>query len=397
MIKEKISSLTRNPNSLVALLLIFFVGDAMVKSCYYAHCDFHNFSAITRGLFFALSLFVSLFYLTDFRKKTLLFISILALFFFLGQYAFSPKGFEDHLLDNLIYFSRYLFIFSILLFYNGLRTIPLRKKALNTFEWIIIINTAALFVGFLFDMKMLKTYQGTRFGFSGFFLVPSISTFFYAISLSYLAFKIKEAPKYKLLFIAVLLASFLVGTKALLLFAALTLAHLFFLYKIYLHKIFYGFLAAAILLFFIFKNKLISVLEKTFSVLVSVYEESGFITMATSYRNINLQSDLIEMVDANWGIINYLIGGTNFTRYRVEFDFIDVFLFFGIVGGVLYLIYYFKHIIKFFKLTRFGKIQVGFILCIGFLSGSFFNNAPIALYLCVLLFTIFKSDINEVH
>ncbi|MDB4121925.1 hypothetical protein N9559_02170, partial [Flavobacteriaceae bacterium] len=59
MIKQKLISFTKSPKSLVALLLIFFAGDVLVKLCVYAHFDFHNFSAITRGLFFLLSVLIS--------------------------------------------------------------------------------------------------------------------------------------------------------------------------------------------------------------------------------------------------------------------------------------------------------------------------------------------------
>ena len=385
MIKQKLISFTKSPKSLVALLLIFFAGDVLVKLCVYAHFDFHNFSAITRGLFFLLSILISFVSLTKFRKRMLLFLSVLTLLFFVGQYTFLPIGLEEHLFKNFIFHSRYLFIFSILLFYDGLDAIPINKSVLKTFEWIIVVNTLAIFGGFILDIDMLSSYQGSRFGFNGFFIVPSIATFFYAISLSYLAFNLKKNNQYKLFFMAVLVACLLVGTKALLLFVAATLAHLFLIHKMYLSKKFYILLAASGALLFLFREPLQAFFKKTFAVLLNVYQESGFITMVTSYRNINLKTDLVNMADAHWGFVNYLVGGTNFTKYRVEFDFIDVLLFFGIAGGGLYLIYYFRYIIRFSELTRFGKIQIGFLLGIGFLSGTFFNNAPVALYTIVLV------------
>ena len=393
MIKQKLISFTKSPKSLVALLLIFFAGDVLVKLCVYAHFDFHNFSAITRGLFFLLSILISFVSLTKFRKRMLLFLSILTLLFFVGQYTFLPIGLEEHLFKNFIFHSRYLFIFSILLFYDGLDAIPINKSVLKTFEWIIVVNTLAIFGGFILDIDMLSSYQGDRFGFNGFFIVPSIATFFYAISLSYLAFNLKKNNQYKLFFMAVLVACLLVGTKALLLFVAATLAHLFLIHKMYLRKKFYILLAASGALLILFREPLQAFFKKTFAVLLNVYQESGFITMVTSYRNINLKTDLVNMADAHWGFVNYLAGGTNFTKYRVEFDFIDVLLFFGIAGGGLYLVYYFRHIIRFSELTRFGKIQIGFLLSIGFLSGTFFNNAPVALY--TIVFVTFFSIKNK--
>lgn len=392
MIKQKLIGFTKSSKSLAALLLIFFAADVLVKLCVYAHLDFHNFGALIRGLFFLLSLVISFLSPSRFRKNILLFIAALTLFFFVGQYTFTPNGFEDHLFKNFIFHSRYLFIFSILLFYDGLQNLPINKRVKKTFEWIIVINTTAIFGGFLLDIDMLSSYQGDRFGFDGFFIVPSIATFFYAISLSYLAFNFKKNNLYKLFFAAVLIACLLVGTKALLLFAAATVVHLFLRHKVYLHKKFYMLLAASVALLVLFREPLQVFLKKTFAVLLNVYQESGFITMITSYRNINLQTDFFDMAEAHWGFINYLVGGTNFTKYRVEFDFIDVLLFFGIVGGGLYLVSYFRYIIRFSELRRFGKIQIGFLLGIGFLSGTFFNNAPVAIYILVLVAVLSVKD-----
>ena len=392
MIKQKLIGFTKSSKSLAALLLIFFAADVLVKLCVYAHLDFHNFGALIRGLFFLLSLVISFLSPSRFRKNILLFIAALTLFFFVGQYTFTPSGFEDHLFKNFIFHSRYLFIFSILLFYDGLQNLPINKRVKKNFEWIIVINTSAIFGGFLLDIDMLSSYQGDRFGFDGFFIVPSIATFFYAISLSYLAFNFKKNNLYKLFFAAVLIACLLVGTKALLLFAAATVVHLFLRHRVYLHKKFYMLLAASVALLVLFREPLQVFLKKTFAVLLNVYQESGFITMITSYRNINLQTDFFDMVETHWGFINYLVGGTNFTKYRVEFDFIDVLLFFGIVGGGLYLVSYFRYIIRFSELKRFGKIQIGFLLGIGFLSGTFFNNAPVAIYILVLVAVLSVKD-----
>lgn len=385
MIKQKLINFTREPISLIVLLIFLFAGDVLVKLCVYAHLEFHNYSAITRGLFFLVSILMAFINPTPFRKKTLLFLGILTLLFFIGQYTFVPYGFEDHLFKNFIFLSRYLFVFSILLFYNGTYNIPINKSVLNVFEAIIIVNTVAIFIGFLFDIDMLSSYQGNRFGFDGFFMVPSIATFFYAISLSYLAFNFTKNNTYKLFFTLVLIACLLVGTKALLLFVVATLIHLLVSQRVYLNKKFYLLVVCSGALLILIREPVEAFFRKTFAVLLNVYHESGFITMVTSYRNINLQTDLFDMAKTHWGFINYLIGGTNFTIYRVEFDFIDVLLFYGIAGGGLYLVYYFSHVIRFTELSGFGKIQMGFLLGIGFLSGTFFNNAPVAIYILIIV------------
>ena len=110
MIKQKLINFTREPISLIVLLIFLFAGDVLVKLCVYAHLEFHNYSAITRGLFFLVSILMAFINPTPFRKKTLLFLGILTLLFFIGQYTFVPYGFEDHLFKNFIFFSSVFFI-----------------------------------------------------------------------------------------------------------------------------------------------------------------------------------------------------------------------------------------------------------------------------------------------
>ena len=70
MIKQKLIDFTREPISLIVLLIFLFAGDVLVKLCVYAHLEFHNYSAITRGLFFLVSILMAFINPTPFRKKT---------------------------------------------------------------------------------------------------------------------------------------------------------------------------------------------------------------------------------------------------------------------------------------------------------------------------------------
>ncbi len=396
MNKGSIIAFFRTSNFLVVLLIVLFLSDLLTKVCFYGRCDFYNYSAVSRGLFFFLSLIITFTSITKFRKRVLLFLIILCLFFILGQFFFKPIGVQEGFFQNFIFLSRYLFIFSIVIFYDGLPKMPVNNNVLITFEWIIIINSVAILLGFLFDFEMFRTYRGGRFGYNGFLFVASIATFFYAIALSYLAFRIKQnRKKYIPFFVFILFISTLVGTKALLLFVVLTIGHVFLFYKLYLNRLFYLGISLIGIIGVVFYEKIIGVLKNNFEVLVNVYQEYGLITMLTSFRNINIKTDLIEMTEKHWGIFNYFIGGTDFTKYRVEFDFIDVFLFFGVIGGLLYLIFYFRHIVVFNMLNGFGKVQIALLLIIALMSGTFFNNPPVAIFVCLLLYIMNKKNYEK--
>jgi hypothetical protein len=114
--------------------------------------------------------------------------------------------------------------------------------------------------------------------------------------------------------------------------------------------------------------------------------------MLTSMRDMNFKEDFIPLVTEKWNWLNFLFGGTDFEIYRVEFEIFDVFLFFGFVGSALYLWNYFDKIIIFKKLDTFEKLQLFFLLFVALLSGNFFNNAPVSLYLLLVLSFFYSKN-----
>ena len=168
----------------------------------------------------------------------------------------------------------------------------------------------------------------------------------------------------------------------------LTLAHLFIVKKIYKLKLFYLFASITTVVIVSNINFFINFLKTKYETLYRVYEKHDLITMLTSYRNLRLKENFIPVITDNWSFTNYLFGGTDFVKYRVEFELFDVFLFWGIIGCLIYFYFYFSKVISFKKIVKFGKIQIVFLLIIAMLSGTFFNNAPVTLYLLVVLSSI---------
>ena len=379
------NSLIKNKSFQLSLVLIaFYLSEACTKIAYYFHADFHNYSALIKGGFILLSIYFALFNFNKKRKSIIIFLSIMSIIFLIGQYSFGTNGFNSNFFKNLIYSSRYIFVFIIILFFIDYPFKFKSKMHLMVYEKIVLLNSFFIIIGFIFNLKIFWTYT-SRFGFNGLFMVPSITTYFYALALTYFSYQYIKLNKKKLELLIVIITALLVGTKALLLFLFLTLLHLFFIKKIYRFKLFYLFTSISIIVIISNINLIINFLKTKYETLYRVYEKYDLITMLTSYRNLRLKENFIPVITENWSFTNYLFGGTDFVKYRVEFELFDVFLFWGIIGSLVYFYFYFSKVISFKRIVKFGKIQILFLLIIAMLSGTYFNNAPVTLYLLVVL------------
>jgi hypothetical protein len=91
----------------------------------------------------------------------------------------------------------------------------------------------------------------------------------------------------------------------------------------------------------------------------------------------------LPYIKENWTFVNYCFGGvTDFTT-KSEMGFIDVFYFFGLIGGLLFLWSYFKSYLTF----NFNRINVAFLsllVIIIFFAGNFFLYTTIPFLMIVL-------------
>jgi hypothetical protein len=372
------------------LLVIFFISEVATKLAYRFDLAFHNYSALVKG-FFAISILIySILNRNYYIKKVLFFLSLIMIIFISGQYVFNSYSFGEHFFENFITLSRYVFVFILSLCFFRVE-IQISNRVFYVFEKIIILNSLLIIIGALFEISFFETYT-TRFGYNGFFMTPSTGTYFYALALTYFSYKYFYNGEKLLELLLVLLVCFLVGTKALLLFLALTALHLFVSKKLYKIKLLYIFAGSLLILFITFKLEIKNYLITKFDILFNLYNEQGLITMLTSMRDMNFKEDFIPLVTEKWNWLNFLFGGTDFEIYRVEFEIFDVFLFFGFVGSALYLWNYFDKIIIFKKLDTFEKLQLFFLLFVALLSGNFFNNAPVSLYLLLVLSFFYSKN-----
>ena len=139
------------------------------------------------------------------------------------------------------------------------------------------------------------------------------------------------------------------------------------------------------------------IIEEQFAVWENIFNERGLSAAVLSYRNISFQKFFLDDIENKWGLINFLFGGADFyNRMRTEMMIIDLFHFWGLIGGAFYL-----YIIgRYLKLNFLRKIDhylfiVIMILLIGIVSGNLFHNSNNTLFIVLLISFLREYKLRE--
>lgn len=240
------------------------------------------------------------------------------------------------LMSKSYFFSKLIFFFLFLIAIKDFKKESL-EKTIRVLFLIAKINLIFIVIGFLFKIDIFKSYPYTvRFGFNGIISEPGISSYFYMLlsSVAYLKYIYKKGSLINLLLMCI--GVFFLGTKSGLLFIAIIIfIHILILLKKNVYRL--SFVAALIISFVVLKDKIISFAINSFSFGPYIYEKHGLITFITSKRDL-LFKDAIAYIQEHWNVLNYAIGGIDLKKHRVEFEFVDIFLFLGIIGVLVYII-----------------------------------------------------------
>ena len=183
-----------------------------------------------------------------------------------------------------------------------------------------------------------------------------------------------------------ILVSLLIGTKAIWLFLILLgIIHFAFHKKKIIRIISTTSIILGTILVIIFHDYIIKGIINSFSYGPSLYAEHGFITVLTSTRDLLLQN-AIEYIQNNWTLSNYLFGGINLLEYGVEFEFIDIFLFFGIFGLIIYLLF----LKRIFFTTFYGKYKILLFIAL-MLVAAFAGNFFMSIISSIFAYTVFQN------
>ena len=110
-----------------------------------------------------------------------------------------------------------------------------------------------------------------------------------------------------------------------------------------------------------------------------IYEKNGLWNAITSFRSYLLEN-AIKYCQEKWSFLNYICGGIELKKYKVEFELVDLYLFLGVFG----IAYYFtlvNHIVKNTDYMLKGLFLIIFI--VSFFSGGLLLNISAFVFLYV--------------
>lgn len=307
------------------------------------------------------------------RRKLLLYVAIPVVVFMLGQLSLSC-GFGNNAILNL---GRYLFPLIVLGAFTG----NIRKKVdlnllFKTFEWLMVFNTVCIFMGIFFGIEIFETYNLRRFGYNGLLMTSSASTYIYALSLFYFLLKYGSYAYKHWKFLVVLIGSFLVGTKALYVVLFVTLTYLLWL-------LIRGRLRLVVIPAFVLGSFAVGYYAfSSYDIFSEMTRESGIWSAVLSGRDQLLVRDTIPFIREYWSTSNYFFGGVCDFSTRSEMGFVDLFYFWGILGGLWYMFAYYRSFVIFrFNMTI--SILAVLMLVIVVMAGNFFIYTSLPLFLLI--------------
>ena len=367
-------------NHIVAiLLLLFFISEAFSKYAIYFE---GGKLAIPR--FIKIAVFVLLIIGLLKHFKSVIAPLILAAIFCFGQ-IFLIDGFKT---EVMVSGAKLLFPIFLFIYFNKHPIQKRHRKFLfQTFEYLLIFNGILIFIGLIWKVHLFESYPYGRFGYNGLFITSGTSSYVYAIAIFYFLLKLKKdfLRNWKTIFVIV--CAILTGTKilyiALVASLLIYLTHFVNFNRNHRRILFFGICAifGLIAYFFFFHYGIFNQIRK----------EQGLLSSILSYRDDLLMDQTLPFIRENWTWPNYLFGGISDLAARSQMGFIDVFFFWGILGGLFYLYVFYKTLVTF----RVGKSVLYILLIlvlIVFLAGNFFENASVAIYLLILKETIISND-----
>lgn len=305
--------------------------------------------------------------------KVLIYLIGLLWVFVISQMSIEPS----FSVDIINVFSKFLFPLLIFGFANYLIKPGTKINIIFiTIEWLMVINSLLIFIGILFSIKLFNTYQGNRFGYNGLFNAVSTGSYAYIITLIYFLLSYKEKVIKNWKFILIFISCVFIGTKAVYLTMAFAIAYIVIVSKIPFKKtiLVVATLTGLLLAYYFFFH---------YGIFNSIRQTDGLLSSLLSYRDQLFLERTLPFIQESWGWVNYLFGGVSDFDLRSQMDIIDVFFFWGLVGGAFYLYVFLKLFIP-FKMNSTGWVFISFLAFIVLLAGNFFVYSFVALFLVVL-------------
>jgi hypothetical protein len=128
-----------------------------------------------------------------------------------------------------------------------------------------------------------------------------------------------------------------------------------------------------------------------FSFFYARYQNEGLLFAITSKRNLLFEHRVIPLLE-EWKWYNIFTGGTFIQMPVTEMDLVDLSLFSGLIGFVLYFMILRKTMFSFSKKNSTGLFFVSQFIIIGALTGHIFSSGINAIYLAALCYYLQMSN-----
>lgn len=360
-----------------------------------------NSSTRIVGIYKVIFIIILAFYIkpTKLNKYHLYLLIIPLLLFLINQFLLNPilkENLHSNILNGSIYYCyRFVYIFIFIIIFDTIENrIKISINTLKIIEYLLFLNAFLIVIGSFFDIELLASYSNSkRFGSDGLFNKVNEVSYLYMIYIGslYLNYIRSKSGFLKLLFIVFI--SFLLGTKTIILFLSLLLiGHIFIVSNINRKlKLIMGLILTFIIIFF---KKIALIYFKIVPFWNKLLDDYSITSLLFSKRDLLLERNL-NYIDNNWQLINYFIGGPYYTsNFNItQMDGPDLFLFFGFVGLIVYLILFFKAFLIKEENLIYNLLLFIIFIC-GILSGGFLLSVMATVYLYLLKIKMQNRHLN---
>lgn len=395
MIKPSIDLTFKNVT--ILFIISFFTVSFLSHLISFYSINIPNRLTLLVNLFFEIFLVFCLFKVKV-NYKAYIQVVLLFMSFFVGQHLLGFKFldlnnlYSEAIYGDILQINNYiLIIFFAAIFDRTNNKKEIISKVLKIIKYFIYFNSILVLLGFIFNLEVFKSYPNTpRFGYMGLILTNTFAQFIYILLITYCykQYQVNKSTIKRIELIYLCFIALLLGKKAIVLFLFLLIIyHFCFFHK---HKKWFRLLTlTSVILIIVNKSLIIKQLVEWFPFWKRFDVNKDLLTVLSSLRDVRLEN-FVAFVKSNWTTLNYVFGGVNFPDSRVEMALIDLYMFFGFVG----LIIYFNLFKSFFKnIATKDIVLLLFTLIIASLTGSFLVNINLVI-IYYLLITSFKKDMK---
>jgi hypothetical protein len=378
-----------NERAAIIIIWSFIIADLLSGLLFNLGFSFYRLGLPLKS---ATVLLVLLYYLGQLSRPTILSIywimATLCLLWVIGSLTsyYKNPGFDYGY--SFVVLNRYFF-FLILscIFFDLARNDSFEEKCKKIFESFFILNNALIFIGVIFNLDMLSTYdpegtiEGQRFGYKGLIRGGNDVAGVYIFGVGYF---FREKFKYGLdkglLLTSTCLAALLMGTKATLI--AVPLISLYYLVR-YRIRLFLGMVIPSILLIAFFVSRYWDYVKENYlSTTIDRIQNLSLLTYLMTNRNEFLIRHF-KYIASDWMFINHLAGDAFLYS---ETDFFDLYFFFGLLGMVVYFYFY---VSVFFRIDKSLDNLYFFLvlMAIAFTAGHIIQSAVVPIFFLLYVFS----------